>query len=115
MDVAYLLVPSTVRTVGYRLDALTSKSNGHATATEGIHMKKLRRAEFLLAVAIVTSAAVMQVREYMLNAAPHDTVQARSCDAPHQGLAPAACTAMRGERPAEGATHPQQSVPRIWV
>jgi len=78
-------------------------------------MKKIRRAEFLLAVAIVTSAAVMQIREYMLKDAPHDTVPTLSCDTPHQALAPAACAAVRSERPADGATRPQQSTLRIWV
>jgi hypothetical protein len=78
-------------------------------------MKKIRRAEFLLAVAIVTSSAVMQVREYVLKAAPHDAIPMLSCDTPHQGLSPAACAAMRGQRPADGATHPQQSALRIWV
>jgi hypothetical protein len=78
-------------------------------------MKKIRRAEFLLAVAIVTSAAVMQIREYVLKAAPHDAEPTVSCDTPHQGLSPAACAAMRSERPTDGAAHPQQSPLRIWV
>jgi hypothetical protein len=79
-------------------------------------MKKIRRAEFFLAVAIVTSAAVMQIREYVLNTAPpHDSAQTLSCDAAHPGLSPASCAAMRSERPGDGATHPQQSAPRIWV
>jgi hypothetical protein len=77
---------------------------------------KIRRAEFLLAVAIVTSAAVMQIREYVLKTAPQDAVQTLSCETPHQGLAPAACAAMRSEHPVDGgATRPQQSAPRIWV
>lgn len=78
-------------------------------------MKKIRRAEFLLAVAIVTSAAVMQVREYVLNPAPRDTVQTLPCDTPHQGLAPAACATMRSERPTDGPIHQQQFASRIWV
>jgi hypothetical protein len=76
---------------------------------------KIRRAEFLLAVAIVTSAAVMQIREYVLNAAPHDAVQTLSCGTSHQGLVPAACAAVRSEHPVDGAARPQPSAPRIWV
>lgn len=76
---------------------------------------KIRRAEFLAAVAIVTSAAVMQVREYVLRTAPHDAVRTLSCGATPQGLAPAACAAVRGEHSADGAAHPQQAAARIWV
>jgi hypothetical protein len=79
-------------------------------------MKKIRRAEFLLAVAIVTSAAVMQVREHMLTTAPHAAVQATSCEAKHDGLAPASCAVMRGERSVDGRrSQRQQSAPRVWV
>jgi hypothetical protein len=80
-------------------------------------MKKIRRAEFLLAVAIVTSAAVMQVREYVLRtAASHDAVQTMSCGAKHDGLAPASCAAVRGERPVDGGdAQPRQAALRIWV
>jgi hypothetical protein len=59
-------------------------------------MKKIRRAEFLLAVAIVSSAAVMQVREHMLSATPQEAPQAMSCGAKNDGLAPASCAALRG-------------------
>jgi hypothetical protein len=95
--------------------AMKSKSNGHATSTRDHIMKKIRRAEFLLAVAIVSSAAVMQVREYVLRAAPHGAVQTLSCDTPHQGLAPTACAAVRNARPTDGAARPQQPAPRVWV
>ena len=76
---------------------------------------KIRRAEFLLTVAIVTSAAVIQVREYVLRTAPHGAVQTLNCGATHQGLAPAACATVRGERSVGEAAHPQQADPRIWV
>lgn len=76
---------------------------------------KIRRAEFLLAVAIVTSAAAMQVREYVLRTAPQSAAQTMSCGTTHQGLAPAACETMRGERSVDGAAHPQQAPQRIWV
>jgi hypothetical protein len=76
---------------------------------------KIRRAEFLLAVAIVTSAAVMQVREYVLRTASQGAAQTLTCGATRQGLAPAACAAVRGERSVEGAAHPQQTALRVWV
>jgi hypothetical protein len=79
-------------------------------------MKKIRRAEFLLAVAIVTSAAVMQVREHMLRAAPQTNVQGMSCGAKNEGLAPASCALMRNERSVDGTrSEPRQAAPRIWV
>ena len=76
---------------------------------------KIRRAEFLLAVAIVTSAAAMQVREYVLRTAPQSAAQTMSCGTTHQGLAPAACATVRGERSVDGAAHPQQTALHIWV
>jgi hypothetical protein len=63
---------------------------------------KIRRAEFLLAVAIVTSAAVMQVREYVLRTTPQSAAQTMTCGPTHQGLAPAACASVRGERSVDG-------------
>lgn len=78
-------------------------------------MKKIRRAEFLLAVAIVTSATVMQVREYMLKAPARGELATLSCGVTQPGLAPASCAAARNERPVEGASHAPQTTSHIWV
>jgi hypothetical protein len=78
-------------------------------------MKKIRRAEFLLAVAIVTSAAVLQVREYMLKAPAQGNVATMSCGATQSGLAPAACASTRSERSVQGAAHERQAALHIWV
>lgn len=76
---------------------------------------KIRRAEFLVAVAIVTSAAVMQIREFVLKAPSQSATQSLSCETPHQGLAPAACAVLRSDRPVDGAAHARQPAVRIWV
>lgn len=78
-------------------------------------MKKIRRAEFLLAVAIVTSAAVMQVREYMLKAPAQGEPASLSCGVTQRGLAPASCAAARNERPVEGVSRAPQATSHIWV
>lgn len=78
-------------------------------------MKKIRRAEFLLAVAIVTSAAVLQIREHMLKAPAQSPVAALSCGAVQPGLAPASCAVTRSERAVEGAPRTHQTTPQIWV
>jgi hypothetical protein len=96
-------------------DERTAIENQWARNDKGSLIMKIRRAEFLLAVAIVTSAAVMQVREYVLKTAPQGAVQTMSCGATHQGLAPAACATVRGERSVDGAARPQQAALRIWV
>lgn len=82
---------------------------------------KIRSAEYLVAIAIVTSAAVLQIREHMLphEAAATGTQTAVSCDIKHDGLVPAGCEPTRGERPVGRAPQesPQEShnVPRMWV
>jgi hypothetical protein len=78
-------------------------------------MKQIRKAEYLLAVAIVTSATVMQIRECMLRPSAQADISTLSCGATQAGLAPASCPTARGERPAEGVAHARQAVPRIWV
>ena len=78
-------------------------------------MKKIRRAEFLLAVAIITSAAVMQIREHTLKTPAQNADVTPSCGVTQLGLAPASCAATRNERAVEGAPHVRQATPRIWV
>lgn len=83
-------------------------------------MKKIRRAEFLAAVAIVTSATVMQIREHMQ---PHDAPAATpeaaqlSCEMPRSGLLLAACEPTRSEAPAEQnrATRHLREASKMWV
>jgi hypothetical protein len=96
------------------LAGCTAKSNGQ-NIDKGSYIMKIRKAEFLLAVAIVTSAAVMQIREYLLKAPQQNTTQRLSCDAPHQGLVPAACATLRSERPVDGTQRTPQPAARIWV
>ncbi|RFU44647.1 hypothetical protein [Paraburkholderia sp. DHOC27] len=80
-------------------------------------MKKIRRAEFLLAVAIVTSAVVLQVREYMLKAPTQEqgSVATLSCDSTQPGLAPASCATPRNQQPVDGAGRPHHATSQIWV
>jgi len=83
-------------------------------------MKKIRSAEWLAAVAIVTSAAVMQIREHMLvHEAPPATPEAAqlSCETPRSGLLLAACEPTRGEAPQDPhrATRHLRSASKIWV
>jgi hypothetical protein len=78
---------------------------------------KIRSAEYLAAIAIVTSAAVLQIREHMQpQEAPVASAQAASsCGVRHDGLVPAACEATRDERQVDRAPQPQHNRPRIWV
>lgn len=79
---------------------------------------KIRSTEFLVAVAIITSATVMQIREHMQ---PREATSASeqagppSCGATHEGLAPAACEPTHDEPQPERATHRQRSAPQFWV
>src|ERR1700744_490711 len=70
------------------------ENNGQATTTGRVTMKKIRSAEFLAAVAIITSATVMQIREHMqvpeAPAAPPQAAQL-SCETTHHGRVFAAC------------------------
>lgn len=83
-------------------------------------MKKIKRAEFLVAIAIITSATVMQIREHMQpHEAPTATPEAAqlSCEMPRNGLVLAACEPTRGEAPAQHdrATLHLRSAAKIWV
>lgn len=85
-------------------------------------MKKIRSAEWLVAIAIVTSATVMQIREHLLvDDAPPATPEAAqlSCEMPRGGLVLAACEPTRGEVPAshdqDRATQHLRSTSKIWV
>lgn len=83
-------------------------------------MKKIRSAEFLAAVAIITSAAVMQIREHVLNheaASMAPPAALLSCGTSHDGLLVAACEATRGEAQAkpERSIRPLHRTSKIWV
>jgi hypothetical protein len=74
---------------------------------------KIRRREYLVAIAIVTSAGVLQIREHMqVTGTPVASARAASsCGVAHDGLVPASCEPTRGERTQE----PQRNATRIWV
>ena len=77
---------------------------------------KIRTAEWLVAVAIVTSASVLQIREHMQSyEASSVAPQAASCGVMHDGLVPAGCEPARNEQRMDRAALPQHSAPRIWV
>ncbi|WP_168790279.1 hypothetical protein [Paraburkholderia aromaticivorans] len=79
---------------------------------------KIRSAEFLAAVAIISSAAVMQIREHVLaQEAPSSNAQATSpsCGVTHDGFVPAACEPTRDKRQVDRAPQPQRDAPQIWV
>ncbi|WP_144141774.1 hypothetical protein [Paraburkholderia sp. BCC1884] len=79
---------------------------------------KIRRAEYLVAIAIVTSAAVLQIREHMMHhgvesATMHET--GTTCGAAHDGLVPAACEPTRDESADHRGVEPQHGASQIWV
>ncbi|PQV54991.1 hypothetical protein B0G83_1011174 [Paraburkholderia sp. BL21I4N1] len=79
---------------------------------------KIRRAEYLVAIAIVTSATVMQVREHLLqNETSPAGVQnmSTSCGAMHEGLVPAGCEATSDQSRGDRAPAAPHDAPRIWV
>ncbi|MFM0627086.1 hypothetical protein [Paraburkholderia xenovorans] len=79
---------------------------------------KIRSAEFLAAVAIITSAAVMQIREHVqVQATPSSNAQAMSpsCGVTHDGFVPAACEPTRDERRVDRAPQPPRNAPQVWV
>jgi hypothetical protein len=93
------------------------ENNGQATTTGSLTMK-IRSAEFLAGVAIVTSAAVMQIREHVpVQEASTSKAQATSpsCGVRHDGFVPAACEPTRDERQVERAPQPQRKAPQVWV
>jgi len=82
---------------------------------------KISSAEFLAAVAIVSSAAVWQLRQHpqadesLATGAPQSVeVAPASCERARSGIIPASCEAAREQRPAEHAP-PQRGAARIWV
>ena len=81
-------------------------------------------AEFLVAVAIVTSAAVVQIREHVqpdhgvATSTPHSVDAApSSCEPSRNGIVPAACEAARDQRPAEQVPLPlpKRVTTQVWV
>ncbi|MFM0736197.1 hypothetical protein PQQ51_02975 [Paraburkholderia xenovorans] len=77
---------------------------------------KIRSTEFLVGVAIVTSAAVLQIREHTLpQDAPSSATPALACGAAHDGLVPAGCEPTRGERETDRAQKQARGAQRIWV
>jgi hypothetical protein len=103
-----------------------SKHNaGQQSTREKLNMR-IRRAECLLLVAIVTSAVVAEIRvntpsstNESTQAAQHsDRMQA--CDKPHDGLLRAACEARSERRPNDNADRPTNGVDtshakKLWV
>jgi hypothetical protein len=82
---------------------------------------KIRSAEYLVAIAIVTSAAVLQIREHMrVEEAPVAGAQAASsCGIAHDGLMAARCQRQQthtvgGRRDDRALRLPHRAV-RIWV
>jgi hypothetical protein len=82
-------------------------------------MKKSRTKEFLVGVAIVASAAVLQIREHVqVQDAPPANAQApmSSCGPSHDGLVPAGCEQpTRDQRQPEHMTQPLHGARQIWV
>jgi hypothetical protein len=81
-------------------------------------MKKIRSAEWLVAVAIVTSATVMLIREstQSQDIASTNAHATMSCATTRDGLMPARCEPMRGERRMEHDTQSQRDArQQLWV
>jgi hypothetical protein len=82
---------------------------------------KMRRAEFLAAVAIVASAGVLQIRAHMQPhparavSAPAAQAAPSSCGPARRGIMPASCEPTRDEHPAQRAPLPQHGAEPIWV
>ncbi|CAH2898785.1 MAG: hypothetical protein PPHEMADM_3497 [uncultured Paraburkholderia sp.] len=81
-------------------------------------------AEFLVAVAIVTSAAVVQIREHVqpdhgvATSTPRSVDAApSSCEPSRNGIVPASCEPAREQRPAEHVPLPlrKRGTAQIWV
>ncbi|MFL9964417.1 hypothetical protein PQR02_25785 [Paraburkholderia sediminicola] len=81
-------------------------------------MKKIRSAEFLVGVAIVASAAALQIREHaQVQDAPPANAQApmSACGPSHDGLMPAGCEhPTRNERQTEHTLAPH-GARQLWV
>jgi hypothetical protein len=82
-------------------------------------MKKIRSAEWLVGVAIIASAAALQIREHVqVQDAPPANAQApmSSCGPLHDGLVPAGCEQpTHDERQTEHTTQPPQGARQIWA
>ena len=82
-------------------------------------MKKNTSVKFLAAVAIVTSATVLQIREHgQSNDAPSTNAATTmsSCSSTRDGLTPARCEPTRGERQLDRATQQHgHGTRQIWV
>ena len=94
------------------------EKNGQTITTGSFTMKKIRRAEWLAAVAIITSATVLQIREHLPS--PETTRMSAqaplsSCGMTNHGLLLAACEPTRGESRQNRATLPAHGAPKIWV
>ncbi|MFM0391600.1 hypothetical protein [Paraburkholderia phytofirmans] len=79
---------------------------------------KIRSAEFLAAVAIISSATVLQIREHVLaQQAPASQAQATSpsCGSTHDGLVSAACEPTHDKRQVDRAPQPPRNTSQIWV
>jgi hypothetical protein len=103
--------------------------NHGAFDTTGSLSMKIRRTEFLVAVAIISSATAIQIREYMQ---PHPPAAADEQSAPQlatlcgmsrNGVIPAACETMRGSEheqknePARTGRTPDtpRATSQVWV
>jgi hypothetical protein len=77
---------------------------------------KIKRTECLVLVALVTSAAVMEIRLNTLDTAPQPGMQATNCEAIQQhGLTPAGCGLKHNERRVEGTAAQSHKVSALWV
>lgn len=75
-----------------------------------------KRAAFLVFTALVTSAAVMELRLNTLDTAPQPATQAMSCNAVRQSdVVPAACESTQNEQRVERATPQPRRGSALWV
>ena len=75
-----------------------------------------KRAAFLVFTALVTSAAVMELRLNIFDTGPSPSTQAMSCNAIQQsGIVPAACESTRNEQRVEGAAPQPCRGSALWV
>ena len=80
-------------------------------------MKRTSSMKFLAALAIVTSAIVLQIRAHVASpeAAPDQALAAIStCGNAHDGITPASCDPMRRERQPERQQQPHDAR-QLWV
>lgn len=103
-------------------DTQMDQKNGQAASTNGSAIMTIKRAEFLVLVAIVTSAAVVQIRERTLAPVPRlamratQATQEPTCGAIRQGIAPADCAVKRDDEwGIDGPGHRRYHGPRFWV